>query len=102
MLMWCHNRHTSVFIETASLEKLPSKAKDPGHKTRLSRSDTSLVFQYHKDFIIIIIIIIIITLLLYYYTIMILLSYYLLHFLLLLLYYYYYYYYLSLPFVGSL
>ena len=96
--MWCHNRHTSVFIETASLEKLPSKAKDPGHKTRLSRSDTSLVFQYHKDFIIIIII----TLLLYYYTIMILLSYYLLHFLLLLLYYYYYYYYLSLPFVGSL
>ena len=100
MLMWCHNRHTSVFIETASLEKLPSKAKDPGHKTRLSRSDTSLVFQYHKDFIIIIIIII--TLLLYYYTIMILLSYYLLHFLLLLLYYYYYYYYLSLPFVGSL
>ena len=99
MLMWCHNRHTSVFIETASLEKLPSKAKDPGHKTRLSRSDTSLVFQYHKDFIIIIIIII--TLLLYYYTIMILLSYYLLHFLLLLLYYYYYYY-LSLPFVGSL
>ena len=101
MLMWCHNRHTSVFIETASLEKLPSKAKDPGHKTRLSRSDTSLVFQYHKDFIIIIIIIII-TLLLYYYTIMILLSYYLLHFLLLLLYYYYYYYYLSLPFVGSL
>ena len=99
MLMWCHNRHTSVFIETASLEKLPSKAKDPGHKARLSRSDTSLVFQYHKDFIIIIIII---TLLLYYYTIMILLSYYLLHFLLLLLYYYYYYYYLSLPFVGSL
>ena len=100
MLTWCHNRHTSVFIETASLEKLPSKAKDPGHKTRLSRSDTSLVFQCHKDFIIIIIIII--TLLLYYYTIMILLSYYLLHFLLLLLYYYYYYYYLSLPFVGSL
>ena len=71
--MGCHNQNTSVFIETPSLEKLPSKAKDPNLAIRhgYPRPDANPVFQYDKD--IIIIIIIIITLLLYYYYIIIIL-----------------------------
>ena len=60
-LWWWGVKTTSVYIETPSLEKLPSKAKDRNLDVRhgYSPPDANPVFQYNGVIIIIVIIVII-------------------------------------------